>query len=46
MKKAMADAFVPFMTGARGCAGKTMAYMEIGLVIAKTIWYLGLEAII
>ncbi|KAK8108933.1 hypothetical protein PG984_014734 [Apiospora sp. TS-2023a] len=42
-KKAMADAFTPFLTGARGCAGKTMAYMEVGLVIAKTLWYFDFE---
>ena len=42
-KRAMADAFTPFLMGARGCAGKTMAYMEVGLVIAKTLWYLDFE---
>lgn len=32
-------AFIPFTLGARACAGKAMAYHEVGLVIAKTIWY-------
>ncbi|KAI1421212.1 cytochrome P450 [Xylaria sp. FL1777] len=38
-KKIMRDAFVPFSLGPRGCAGKAMAYLEISLVIAKTLWY-------
>ncbi|KAF2473640.1 cytochrome P450 [Lindgomyces ingoldianus] len=32
-------AFAPFSLGTRGCAGRTMAYMETSNVIAKTIWY-------
>ncbi|KAK8070200.1 cytochrome P450 [Apiospora phragmitis] len=44
VKKTMIDAFTPFSTGARGCAGKTMAYMEVGLVIAKTLWYFDFES--
>ncbi|KAI0188068.1 cytochrome P450 [Astrocystis sublimbata] len=39
MKRAMRDAFMPFSTGPRGCAGKTMAYAETGLVVAKILWY-------
>ncbi|KAH9908510.1 cytochrome P450 [Xylariomycetidae sp. FL2044] len=38
-RKAMNDAFVPFSTGYRGCAGKAMAYLEASLVVAKTLWY-------
>ncbi|KAI1329411.1 cytochrome P450 [Xylariaceae sp. FL0255] len=34
----MSSAFNPFSSGARGCAGKAMAYLEASLVIAKTIW--------
>ncbi|KAI0201455.1 cytochrome P450 [Astrocystis sublimbata] len=34
----MASAFNPFSMGARGCAGKAMAYLEASLVMAKTIW--------
>ncbi|KAI1846538.1 hypothetical protein JX266_007435 [Neoarthrinium moseri] len=32
-------AFAPFIVGPRSCAGKPMAYSEISLVIAKTLWY-------
>jgi cytochrome P450 len=38
-RQIMREAFVPFSIGARGCAGKTMAYTEISLVLAKTLWY-------
>ncbi|KAI0386882.1 cytochrome P450 [Hypomontagnella monticulosa] len=38
-RKVMHDAFAPFSTGARGCAGKAMAYLEINLVVAKLLWY-------
>ncbi|KAI1751863.1 cytochrome P450 [Xylaria castorea] len=37
------DAFVPFSIGSRACAGKTMAYREIGLVLAKIVWYFDFE---
>lgn len=43
-KGVMAEAFTPFLTGARGYNGTTMAYMEVGLVIAKTLWYFDFEA--
>lgn len=36
-------AFAPFSVGARGCAGKPMAYLEIGLVMAKTMWHFDFE---
>ncbi|KAI0532291.1 cytochrome P450 [Xylaria digitata] len=39
----MHSAFTPFSLGARGCAGKSMAYLETGLVIAKTIWLFDFE---
>ncbi|KAI4598965.1 hypothetical protein KJ359_002380 [Pestalotiopsis sp. 9143b] len=32
-------AFTPFSIGSRGCAGKSMAYLETSLVLAKTLWY-------
>ncbi|KAI0476374.1 cytochrome P450 [Xylariaceae sp. FL0804] len=32
-------ALSPFSLGNRGCAGKAMAYLEISLVLAKTLWY-------
>ncbi|XXG96158.1 hypothetical protein Hte_002437 [Hypoxylon texense] len=37
------DAFAAFSTGARGCAGKAMAYLESSLIIAKTLWYFDFE---
>ncbi|KAI1425931.1 cytochrome P450 [Xylaria sp. FL1777] len=33
------DAFVPFSLGARGCMGKSMAYLEASLILAKTLWH-------
>ncbi|KAM7184614.1 Cytochrome P450 [Naviculisporaceae sp. PSN 640] len=41
--KKMNSAFCPFSLGARGCAGKAMAYLEISLVVAKTLWYFDFE---
>ncbi|KAI1206912.1 cytochrome P450 [Annulohypoxylon truncatum] len=38
-KKIMREAFIPFSLGPRGCAGKAMAYLEVSLVVAKTLWY-------
>ncbi|KAH7322549.1 cytochrome P450 [Stachybotrys elegans] len=35
----MAEAFIPFSVGDTMCLGKTMAYMEMSLVLAKTLWY-------
>lgn len=39
----MRRAFVPFMLGDRACAGKAVAYMEISLTVAKTLWYFDFE---
>lgn len=39
----MHSAFCPFSLGARGCAGKAMAYLEMSLVVAKTLWYFDFE---
>lgn len=39
----MRRAFVPFSTGDRSCAGKSMAYLEMRLAIAKTLWYFDFE---
>lgn len=33
----MNSAFCPFSIGARACAGKAMAYLEMSLVVAKTL---------
>lgn len=35
----MRAGFAPFALGETGCLGKAMAYHEISLVIAKTLWY-------
>ncbi|KAI1087945.1 cytochrome P450 [Rostrohypoxylon terebratum] len=35
----MEEAFIPFSFGDTACLGKAMAYMEISLVLAKTLWY-------
>jgi cytochrome P450 len=42
--KRMHDAFAVFSTGSRSCAGKPLAYMEMSLVLAKTLWYFDFEA--
>lgn len=39
----MNSAFCAFSIGGRGCAGKSMAYLEASLVIAKTLWYFDFE---
>ncbi|KAF7540128.1 hypothetical protein G7054_g1598 [Neopestalotiopsis clavispora] len=36
-------AFVPFSVGMRSCAGKSMAYLETSLLVAKTLWYFDFE---
>jgi cytochrome P450 len=36
--------FAAFSVGARGCAGKPMAYTESTLVLARTLWYFDFEA--
>lgn len=43
-KKVMSDAFAPFLVGSRSCAGKAMAYLEVSLTLAKTLWYFDFEA--
>ncbi|KAI0168398.1 hypothetical protein BJ166DRAFT_590842 [Pestalotiopsis sp. NC0098] len=35
----MRAAFAPFAFGETGCLGKAMAYHEMSLVVAKTLWY-------
>lgn len=37
--KLVRDAFAPFSLGVRGCMGKSMAYLEASLVLAKTLWH-------
>lgn len=38
-RKVMHEAFAPFSTGPRGCPAKAMAYLEVNLTLAKTLWY-------
>lgn len=38
-RAAMRRAFIPFLLGDRGCAGKAVAYLEMSLTVAKTLWY-------
>ncbi|KUI60237.1 Isotrichodermin C-15 hydroxylase [Cytospora mali] len=42
-RKRMQAAFAPFSAGARACPGKAMAYLEMGLTVAKTLWYFDFE---
>ncbi|KAH9988236.1 cytochrome P450 [Xylariaceae sp. FL0662B] len=37
------DAFAAFSLGPRGCAGKSMAYLQMGLVVAKVLWRFDFE---
>ncbi|KAK7753336.1 hypothetical protein SLS62_004626 [Diatrype stigma] len=39
----MRRAFVPFLIGDRACAGKAMAYMEVSLTLARTLWFFNFE---
>jgi cytochrome P450 len=43
-RKLMSDAFAPYSIGPRGCAGKSMAYLEISLIVAKALWYFDFRA--
>lgn len=36
---AMRRAFIPFLIGERNCAGRPLAYLEMSLALARTIWY-------
>ncbi|ETS88141.1 hypothetical protein PFICI_01969 [Pestalotiopsis fici W106-1] len=40
----MNSAFCPFSIGARACAGKAMAYLEMSLVVAKTLYKFDFDA--
>lgn len=41
--KRMRSCFAPFSTGSRICIGKDLAYLEVTLVMAKTLWYFDFE---
>ncbi|KAL6851382.1 hypothetical protein ACO1O0_008510 [Amphichorda felina] len=43
VRRHMSEAFAAFSIGSRGCAGKSMAYLESSLVVAKTLWYFDFE---
>ncbi|KAF3061047.1 Isotrichodermin C-15 hydroxylase [Daldinia childiae] len=43
VRATMRRAFQPFLLGDRGCAGKAMAYLELSMALAKTIWYFDFE---
>ena len=34
----MREAFAPFSLGSRGCVGKNLAYLEMCIVLATTLW--------
>jgi cytochrome P450 len=40
---AVHGAFVPFSLGSRSCLGKSLAYLESSLMVAKTLWYFDFE---
>ncbi len=42
-RETLRDAFSPFGIGSRSCIGKVMAYMELNLTLAKTLWYFDFE---
>lgn len=37
-------AFAPFAIGNRSCSGRALAYLELSLAIAKTLWHLDFES--
>lgn len=42
-RKRMQAAFAPYSIGGRACVGRPMAYLEMGLLLAKTLWYFDFE---
>lgn len=43
LRETMKRSWAPFSIGERSCAGKSMAYLEMSLVVARTIWYFDFE---
>lgn len=41
----MRKAFIPFSLGDRACAGRSMAYMEATITLARTLWFFDFEAV-
>jgi cytochrome P450 len=39
----MRAAFIPFAVGSASCLGKGLAYLELSLALAKTLWYFDFE---
>jgi cytochrome P450 len=39
LRATMKRSWAPFSLGDRSCAGKSMAYLEMSLTIARTLWY-------
>lgn len=39
----MSDAFAAFSIGPRNCVGKSLGYLEVSIVLAKTLWYFDFE---
>lgn len=44
-RSTMRAAFAPFALGETGCLGKAMAYQEMSLVVAKTLWYFDFDRV-
>ncbi len=42
-RKQMLQTFASFSIGPRNCVGKPLAYLEISVVLAKTLWYFDFE---
>ncbi|KAF1959963.1 cytochrome P450 monooxygenase-like protein [Byssothecium circinans] len=42
-RKSLREVFSPFGIGSRACTGKTMAYLEASLTLARTVWYFDFE---
>lgn len=43
MARNMSDAFAAFSIGPRNCVGKSLGYLEVSIVLAKTLWYFDFE---
>jgi cytochrome P450 len=39
LRTSMKRSWAPFSLGDRSCAGKSMAYLEMSLAVARTLWY-------